>query len=191
MTSSQQAGPATEYTDDHGIITLRTDGAEVDAVGVRGGWERHYDARTLSLAIRDLVRQAMPAATETPFTVTDRPILEPGPANPVALSAFWGAHAEYRAALMSIRERAGAIAPSERTDVSDDRRRVGVTYTGGRFEAIGLDPSWLRHASVQQISEVVTTVLRKQPLVRTAPLAGDIARAAELRRAVAMYRDEL
>lgn len=182
-----------QLTDDHDILTVRTRGMDVDSVSLRSGWKRHYDAESLSLAITDLLKQAMPEPLEAPFRVPERPILKPGPADPVAMRAFWSALVEYRAALASLRERSllGETLAASPTEATDDRRRVGVSYTSGRFEAIGLEPTWLKNAPIQEISDVITTVLQKNPLVQDTTLADQLTRVAALRREVAIYRDQL
>lgn len=173
-----------EYTDPHDVISIRVEGAEVDAVSVRNSWRDHYDATEFAAAINELLKQAMPALAESTARIT-----APAPTVRRRLSTeeqmnFWNEFMMYESRMTNLRKRIAAGELTEATgevEISDPRKRVGVLYVNGRFQEIGFDPTWLADAPMQTLSETITDTLRKHPLSAERPLDPDLADVAERR----------
>lgn len=164
-----------ELTDQHDVIKVRFDDDEIDGVVLTSAWRNYYDAETVSVALSEVIKQGLPDDVRLGEAQLPHE-LPTGQMDPATWRAFWDEFNAYNDAVVRLRNRAvaGEIADwNPPTEVSDDRRRVGVEYVGGRFEAIHLEPKWASEAPLQELSDRITDTLRSAPLVTERPTDPD------------------
>lgn len=164
-----------EHTDAHGVIKVRIDGTDVDSVVLTSRWREFYDAQTLAETLTEIIRAELPPA----FVVDDIAMpenLPSGPMDPAKWRAFWDEFNLYQEAVVRHRARAAAgelLEWNPPTEASDDRKHVGVEFVGGRFQAVHIDPRWAEKASLQDLSNRISTALQQHPMTNDRPIDPD------------------
>lgn len=158
----------TEFVDDEELVSVEVEGSRVVSVLVRPNWKKHYDPAGLAKALNSLLVRAIPPSPSREAV----PVLPAEERVPMSLERsirFWEEFRACQELMAKRRERiqageapAGVVAEVEE---ADPQHHVGAAWVNGRFQSMGFDPEWVGRATARSISETITQVLSRHPLV--------------------------
>lgn len=150
-------------SDDTGTVEVVVSGLQVQAVRISNLWKDRFSTETLAGVVSELIREALPprSAPTPPEPHTDKHL---------PLGSVQSFIAELRAGREATRRyigrlKAGEVRKSPQTWVTDPENRVEVSYVGGRFNALLINPKWAPETTVQSLCDAILTTLEQVPLV--------------------------
>lgn len=157
----------TSLTDESQQVQVRMRGAQVEGLTVGNNWRRyHQDAKGLSLAITELIKQGLRSSDQAAVASPDNGLAWPR----IQPSLNWSEFLLYR---RQFRKTMAAIASGELTapeppeNVADERHRVAIDFDGWAFADIAINPEWLEKTNVQELNDVLNDFLVGRALVPT------------------------
>lgn len=148
-------------TDPTGTIEVDVEELRVESVRISAAWKERMDVDSLTRTLTGLLRAALPTgAAAIPQLPTGNKHL-PESSIPTFIAELQAGREATRRYIDRLR--AGDVYQAPEPHVVGDLK-VEVSFAGGRFQDISIDPDWAQKATVQSLCDALLDVLSQQDL---------------------------